>query len=357
MKFIDEIEIYVKAGDGGQGIVHFLHEKYREFGGPDGGDGGRGGDVYLKANSGIQTLGHLLKRTKYKAENGDPGKSKNQSGSDGNDLIIQLPQGTVVEDTDTGEILGDLTGADSVFLVARGGKGGLGNQHFASSINQSPRYAKPGLPGEEKYLRLNLKLIADAGLIGLPNAGKSTLLDAVSRSHPQIADYAFTTLTPNLGVVEGENERRLIIADIPGIIEGAHMGAGLGLSFLRHIERVRVIIYVLDINSMDPVADLRMLQSELASYSDELMERPVLVLLNKMDCIDYDDKFAKTVEDKLKEKSLWTRNKKKPKFLQLSAKEKIGLDEFYRTLFSMFKGIPSLAEKMMPGWKETSENN
>jgi GTP-binding protein len=352
MKFIDEIDLHVKAGNGGVGIVHFLHEKYREYGGPDGGDGGCGGDIYLKVNSGILTLGHLLKHDTYKAQDGEPGKSKNKTGSDGEDLIIQLPQGTVVEDIDGGEVLGELTRPDSIFLVARGGKGGLGNQHFASSVNQAPRFAKPGLPGEEKYLRLNLKLIADAGLIGLPNAGKSTLLDAVSRSHPRIADYAFTTLTPNLGVLESENERRLIIADIPGIIEGAHKGAGLGLSFLRHIERVRVIIYVLDVTSMDAVSDLRMLQSELSSYSEELMNRPAMVLLNKMDCIDYDEEFARNIIEKLKEKSLWKKNKQKPQFLTLSAKEKHGLEAFYKKLFGMFEGSSTLAEKMLPGWKE-----
>ena len=349
MKFIDEIDIHVKAGNGGEGIVHFLHEKYREFGGPDGGDGGRGGDVYLKANSGIVTLGHLLKHDTYRAGDGEPGRGKNRTGKDGVDLIIQLPQGTVVDDIDAGETLGELTRHDSQILVARGGRGGLGNQHFSSSVNQAPRYAKPGLPGEEKYLRLNLKLIADAGLIGLPNAGKSTLLDAVSRSHPRIADYAFTTLTPNLGVLEGENERRLIIADIPGIIEGAHKGAGLGLSFLRHIERVMVIIYVLDVTSMDPVSDLRMLQSELASYSEELMLRPAMVLLNKMDCIDYDEEFARSIVEKLKDKSLW-KGKEKPKFLTLSAKERHGLDEFHNTLFGMFRDNATLAEKMLPGW-------
>ncbi|MDH5655113.1 MAG: GTPase ObgE [Spirochaetia bacterium] len=352
MKFIDEIEIHVKAGNGGPGAVHFLHEKYREFGGPDGGDGGKGGDIYLKANSGIQTLGHLLKKEIYKAENGEAGKSRNKSGKSGEDLILQVPQGTVVEDADSGEILGDLTFPDSSFLAVKGGKGGLGNQHFATSVNQAPLHAKPGFPGEEKFLRLNLKLIADAGLIGLPNAGKSTLLSVISKSHPRIADYAFTTLTPNLGVITGDDNRRLIVADIPGIIEGAHRGAGLGLSFLRHIERVEVILYVLDITSVDPAEDLRTLQTELASYSEALTERPVLVLLNKMDCIDYDSEFAVSISEKLKSPEFWKKTGQVPEFIFISAKEKKGLEKFYSLLFDLFQDVSSLAEKMLPGWKE-----
>ncbi len=347
MKFVDEVEIMVRGGKGGPGVVHFLREKYREFGGPDGGDGGRGGDVYLYANSGMQTLGHLIRRPILAAQNGAPGAAQKCSGLTGEDLTIHVPLGTQVEDADTGEIIGDLDRAEKKLLVAKGGKGGLGNQHFANSVNQAPEYAQPGLPGDEKRLRLNLKLIADVGLVGLPNAGKSTLIAAVSRSHPKIADYAFTTLIPNLGMVYGPEYRRLLLADIPGIIEGASKGAGLGLSFLRHIERVRAIVYVMDISSLDPVGELEMLRSELASYSQDLLERKTLIVLNKMDVIDYDPAFAADAIRRLSDPALWQAPARGvPEILTISAKENTGTDVLVTKLFEIFPE-PTFAELML----------
>ncbi len=347
MKFVDEIEVRIRGGHGGAGSVHFLREKYRAFGGPDGGDGGDGGDVYLEAHSSIMTLGHLMKHTLYSATAGEPGRGKNCHGARGEDLTIHVPVGTEVVDTLEGVILGDLHHPGERLLVAKGGRGGMGNQHFATSVNQAPEYAQPGLPGEEKRLLLNLKLLADAGLIGLPNAGKSTLLAAVSHSHPKIADYAFTTLTPNIGVVENENFRRFILADIPGIIEGAHRGAGLGLSFLRHIERVRVMVYVLDVGSLDAVADLRMLQEELAPYSPELLKRPALIVLNKLDQAKYDEEFAAGIAEELQDPSLWEGTPGGiPEVLSISALEKQGLETLVTRLFSFF-AEETLAEQML----------
>jgi GTP-binding protein len=354
MKFLDEIELSVEAGHGGAGSVHFLHEKYREFGGPDGGDGGRGGDVYIEANSGMQSLGHFLYMQSYHAGDGEPGRGKNKTGKDGEDLIIQVPLGTQIVDPLHLEILGDLIRPGMRILVAVGGKGGLGNQHFANSVNQAPRYAQPGLPGEKRRLHLNLKLIADVGLIGLPNAGKSTLLAAVSRSHPKIADYAFTTLVPNLGVVESRDHRRFILADIPGIIEGASRGAGLGLSFLRHIERVKVMLYVIDVNSIDPIAELQMLRSELGSYSEALLCRPSFVILNKMDTIDYDDAFAGDVIRSLSDPALW-QDSPEPRFYPVSAREHEGLNDLIHTLFELFENEVTLAEEMLPGGNAQNE--
>ncbi|MBI3396825.1 MAG: GTPase ObgE [Spirochaetia bacterium] len=347
MKFVDEIDIVVRAGHGGPGSVHFLREKYRAFGGPDGGDGGRGGSIYFYANPSMQTLGHLVRQSIYTAPNGEAGSAKQCSGANAADAIIHVPLGTQVEDIDTGELVADMDHPEKTVLVASGGKGGMGNQHFATSSNQAPTYAQPGLPGEERRLRLNLKLIADAGLVGLPNAGKSTLIAAVTHSHPKIADYAFTTLIPNLGVLEGPSYRRVLLADIPGIIEGASRGAGLGLSFLRHIERVRVVIYVIDVTSIDPVHDLEMLRRELATYSEPLLTRPTLLVLNKMDEIGYDQAFADLVLTRLTDPALWGPPAPGiPVTTCMSAKEKQGTDAFVTRLFELFPD-QSFAESML----------
>jgi len=353
MKFVDEIDLEVRAGHGGPGSVHFLHEKYREYGGPDGGDGGRGGDVCIAANPGIQTLGHLLSHNDYRAPDGEAGKSKKRSGKDADDLVVEVPLGTQIVDVETGETIGDLIRPGMRVVVARGGKGGLGNHHFATSVNQAPSYAQPGLPGEKKTLRLNLKLIADVGLIGLPNAGKSTLLDAVSSSHPRIADYAFTTLVPNLGVIENHEHRRFILADIPGIIEGASRGTGLGLSFLRHIERVGIVLYILDITSIDPRADLVMLRNELRSYSSELLNRPSFIVLNKMDEIEFDETFAETLVEELCDPELW--HPGVPRTFFISAREKRGLDPLLDAIFELFRDQNTLAERMLPGEAQLHE--
>jgi GTP-binding protein len=285
-KFTDTIKIHVRAGDGGPGCVSFYREKYIPKGGPDGGDGGKGGDVYMEASPGHYNLSHLFKDRVYSAGKGKPGKGKNRHGMDGQDLIIRIPPGTEIIDGESGEVVSDLIGEGDRFLAARGGIGGKGNAFFKSSTNQAPRYAQPGIEGEDKFIVLNLKLIADVGLVGLPNAGKSTLLSRLTNARPKIADYPFTTLIPNLGVVQREDGTSYTIADIPGIIEGAHRGLGLGLSFLMHIERVRVILFLIDITGDDFDYTLELLRSELGEYSERLLKKPYYVLLTKVDLVE-----------------------------------------------------------------------
>ena len=281
--FIDRVKIYVKSGDGGDGCVAFLREKYRPRGGPAGGDGGKGGDVILRVNKKLHTLLDFYYRRMYKAKNGRPGEGKNRHGKSADDLIIDVPPGTVVFDAESGEQIADLV--DGEFIVARGGRGGRGNAQFATSTNQAPKYAEEGKPGEEKWLILELRLIADVGLVGLPNAGKSTIISRLTNAHPEIADYPFTTKEPHLGIAEIGMDRRLVIADIPGIIEGAHRGKGMGLEFLRHISRTKVIVILLDILD-EPEKAYRTLLSELSKYNDELLRRPRIVALNKIDAAD-----------------------------------------------------------------------
>ncbi|MCD6418755.1 GTPase ObgE [bacterium] len=281
--FIDRVKIYVKSGDGGDGCVAFLREKYRPRGGPAGGDGGKGGDVILRVNKKLHTLLDFYYRRMYKAKNGRPGEGKNRHGKSADDLIIDVPPGTVVFDAESGEQIADLV--DGEFIVARGGRGGRGNAQFATSTNQAPKYAEEGKPGEEKWLILELRLIADVGLVGLPNAGKSTIISRLTNAHPKIADYPFTTKEPHLGIAEIGMDRRLVIADIPGIIEGAHLGKGMGLEFLRHISRTKVIVILLDILD-EPEKAYRTLLSELSEYSEELLRRPRIVALNKIDAAD-----------------------------------------------------------------------
>jgi GTP-binding protein len=281
--FFDEAKIYVKAGDGGDGCVSFRREKYVPLGGPNGGDGGKGGDVYLVANPHLNTLIGFKRRTHFKAQRGGHGRGKGQKGRQGDDLFIEVPPGTVARDADTGEFIADLMGEGQRALVAQGGKGGRGNAAFATSTNQAPRIAERGEPGQERWLYLELKLIADVGIVGVPNAGKSTLLSVVSAARPKIADYPFTTLEPNLGVVALDDYTSFVMADIPGLIEGAHAGAGLGHEFLRHIERTRIIIHLLDGASADPLADYESINEELALFDSKLASKPQLVVLNKMD--------------------------------------------------------------------------
>jgi GTP-binding protein len=281
--FFDEVKIYVKGGDGGNGIVAFRREKYVPLGGPAGGDGGKGGDVYLVVDPHLNTLINFRHRVHFKAERGGHGRGKNQAGKSGADVHVPVARGTIVRHADTGEFLGDLTRPDEKLLVARGGRGGRGNAAFASSTNQAPRVAEQGDPGEERWLALELKLIADVGIVGLPNAGKSTLLSVVSAARPKIADYPFTTLVPNLGVVALDPKTSFVIADLPGLIEGAHRGAGLGHQFLRHAERTRLFIHLLDGASQDPLADYVTINAELDLYSERLAARPQIVVLNKMD--------------------------------------------------------------------------
>lgn len=347
MRFVDEINIHVRAGHGGAGCVSFIREKFREFGGPDGGDGGKGGAVRVRSHSSLQTLGALLKSHLYAAQNGEPGRGNQQTGANGQDLIINVPVGTEIFDQVTGEKLADLNRYDAEFVAGQGGIGGLGNQHFATSINQVPTHAQPGMPGDELELHLRLKLLADAGLVGLPNAGKSTLLAAVTKHQPKIADYAFTTLTPNLGIVENKAHRRLILADIPGIIEGASKGHGLGLAFLRHIERVRVIVYVIDGANLEPLEEIRLLKSELQMYSPELLARPALIVINKVDQMSYDLDFAQESVVQLQQPELWPETPGHiPQILYMSAKENRGTEEFVERLFESFPEA-TLAETVL----------
>ncbi|OAG28728.1 GTPase ObgE [Thermodesulfatator autotrophicus] len=285
-RFVDQAKIYVKAGDGGAGCVSFRREKYVPRGGPDGGDGGKGGDVILEASSQLHTLYDFYHQTHFRAENGRPGMGKKMKGRDGKDLILKVPVGTVVKDAETGEILYDFTKDGERFVVARGGRGGRGNARFATPTRQAPRFAEPGEPGEERWIILELKLIADVGLVGLPNAGKSTILSRITAARPKIADYPFTTITPNLGVVKLDEERSFVVADIPGLIEGAHKGVGLGLDFLRHIERTKAILYVLDASKGEEcLKDFELLQKELAHYHRCLLEKPSAIALNKIDIV------------------------------------------------------------------------
>jgi len=290
--FVDEAEIYVKAGDGGNGAVRFRREAGTPRGGPSGGDGGDGGSVILRARPGLDTLLDVRGHHHWRAEGGEPGGSKDMAGAAGRDLVIDLPPGTLVYDKTLGLLLKDLNQPGMEVVIARGGKGGRGNARFASSTNQTPRFAEPGTPGEERRLRLELKLIADVGLVGLPNAGKSTLLARLSAAHPKIADYPFTTLNPSLGIVEAGPERRFVMADLPGLIEGAHNGVGLGDEFLRHVERTRVLVHLVEMEPhthQAPAEAYRTIRAELAAYSRELAAKPEIVVLTKADLLPGDD--------------------------------------------------------------------
>lgn len=288
MGFVDEAKFYVKAGDGGNGCVSFRREKFIPRGGPNGGDGGKGGDVYLVADRNLRSLIDFRYRSHFKAESGVGGQGSDKHGRGGKDSYIRVPLGSVIKDADTGEVLVDLVEPEQVFLAAQGGRGGLGNSRFATSTNRAPRKATPGQPGVERWLVIELKLLADVGLIGLPNAGKSTLLSKLSAANPKIAPYPFTTLEPQLGVLHLKYSEPCIIADIPGLIEGAHHGVGLGHQFLRHIERTSILLHLIDVSGKDdqPFVDYQVLAAELAAYKKELLERTHLVVLNKIDLVD-----------------------------------------------------------------------
>lgn len=283
----DEVTIRLKAGKGGDGAVSFRREKYIPKGGPDGGDGGNGGSVIFVADNNVNTLTFFDSRKHFEAEKGEPGTGKNMHGKNGDDLILKVPQGTTIKEN--GELLVDMTAVGQEFIAAKGGNGGWGNQHFASSIKQAPEWSKQGLPGEEKEINLELKLIADIGLVGFPNAGKSTLLSVVSNARPKIADYPFTTLEPNLGVVK-IHEKDFIFADIPGLIEGASKGRGLGDKFLKHIERTKELLYLISAESEDPVGDYKILRKELENYSKKLAEKNALVAVSKSEIVNDEEK-------------------------------------------------------------------
>jgi GTPase len=293
MKFVDEATIRVLAGNGGPGCLSFRREKYIERGGPDGGDGGDGGSVFLVAEEGMNTLADFRVARKYRADSGQPGAGRNKTGKSGEDLVVPVPRGTLVQDVDTGELLGDLSADGQRLKVAEGGRGGYGNTRFKSSTNRAPRKTTAGTPGEARHLKLELKLLADAGLVGLPNAGKSTLLRALSKARPKVAAYPFTTLHPHLGVVSIGMGQSFVLADIPGLIEGAAEGAGLGLQFLKHVQRCRLLLHVVDVAPLDteedPAARVRAIEEELAKYSPELAVKPRWLVLNKVDLLTPED--------------------------------------------------------------------
>lgn len=289
--FIDRAQIHIRSGKGGDGIVHFRKEKYVPFGGPDGGDGGKGGDIILEVEPTLNTLSNFRQKRKFFAEDGENGKKQKMTGKDGKDLIIKVPPGTLVYDDQTNDIITDLVEPGQRYKIALGGRGGRGNVHFANSRDHVPRIAERGEPGIERFLRLELKLIADIGIIGVPNAGKSTLLAMVTRAKPKIAPYPFTTLEPNLGVVELDDNTILVLADIPGLIEGAHKGVGLGYEFLRHIQRTKVLIHLLDGLADDPVLDYAQINTELALFDPELVKKPQVIALNKIDIPEVNDRY------------------------------------------------------------------
>ena len=301
MKFIDEANIFVKAGDGGNGIVSFRREKYIPMGGPDGGDGGDGGSVYVVGDPNLNTLSDFRHTRRFVAKRGGNGEGKNRTGARGEDVIIEMPLGTMITTRDHGELVADVTEADTPILIARGGFHGLGNARYKSSTNRAPRQCSPGSSGEQFDLRLELKLIADVGLLGMPNAGKSTLIRAISAAKPKVADYPFTTLHPNLGVVSVSRHRSFVVADIPGLIEGAAAGAGLGIQFLRHLQRTRLLLHIVDLlpgDGMDPPeVSARKILDELQDYDETLYRKPRWLVLNKLDLVD--DEARQTLRDEI----------------------------------------------------------
>ncbi len=300
--FIDEAKIWVKAGDGGSGCVSFRREKFIPKGGPDGGDGGKGGDVYFEAVENLDTLMDFSGRHHWQAQNGQPGSGNNKHGANGQDLVIEVPPGTLIYDVDLNLLLKDLNDVGMKVCICRSGKGGRGNKAFATATNQTPRSAETGKKGQERNIRLELKLIADVGLVGMPNAGKSTLISRCSAARPKIADYPFTTLEPVLGIVRLSDFRRFVMADIPGLIEGSHKGAGLGIEFLRHIERTRIIVHILDImpvDGCDPVDNYKAIRSELEQFSKELAQKREVIVANKID-LDPDGKAVADLKKKLR---------------------------------------------------------
>ncbi|AOZ75649.1 GTPase [Clostridium pasteurianum] len=333
--FIDTAKIFIKSGNGGNGSVSFRREKYVPLGGPDGGDGGNGGDVIFIADQNMTTLLDFTYKRKYVAEVGVPGSGSKCYGKDGKDLYIKVPMGTIIKDVETGKIIGDLAHAGDKVIAARGGKGGKGNAKFCTPTRQAPNFAEPGMPGEERWITLELKLLADVGLIGFPNVGKSTLLSMVSKAKPKIANYHFTTIKPNLGVVSLPGIQGFVMADIPGIIEGAAEGVGLGLQFLRHIERTRLLIHVVDISGSegrDPIEDFIKINEELKKYSVKLWDRPQIIAANKSD-IAYDDENFNNFKKRLEEMGY-------KNIFKISAATRQGVDELLKETAKQLSNIP-----------------
>lgn len=333
--FIDKAKIFVKSGDGGNGCVSFRREKYVPLGGPDGGDGGKGGSVIFEVDPGLTTLLDFKYKKKFVAEAGGKGEGSKCYGKDGDDLHVKVPMGTIIRDFESNKIIADLSHKDDVFVLAKGGKGGKGNCKFCTPTRQAPHFAEPGMPGEERWIILELKLLADVGLVGFPNVGKSTFLSTVTAAKPKIANYHFTTLKPNLGVVKAEGINAFVMADIPGIIEGAAEGVGLGLDFLRHIERTRLLIHVVDISGIegrDPFEDFVKINEELKKYSVKLWDRPQIVVANKADML-YDEEVYEDFKKKVNELGF-------DKVYKMSAATKSGVDEIIKEAGRMLTEIP-----------------
>ena len=342
--FADRARIFIRAGKGGDGHVSFRREKYVANGGPDGGDGGRGGDVIFEVDEGLNTLQDYRHKRKFTAKDGEQGGKRRCHGADGEDIVLKVPEGTVIKESESGKVIADMSGDNRRQIILKGGKGGLGNQHFATATMQVPKYAQPGQPAKELYVDLELKVIADVGLVGFPNVGKSTFLSRVTNAQPKIANYHFTTLNPNLGVVDLDGGKGFVIADIPGLIEGASEGVGLGHQFLRHIERTKVIIHIVDAASTegrDPIADIKAINKELENYNPKLLERPQVIAANKIDVI-YDDGSdpVQAIRDAFEPEGI--------KVYPISAVTGQGVKELLyavRTLLDNFKDEPVLFEK------------
>jgi len=334
MKFVDEAYIDIAAGDGGNGCVSFRHEKYKEFGGPNGGDGGRGGHVFAVADPNLNTLVDFRYSRWHEAKRGQHGMGSDMFGAMGDDVTLKMPVGTIITDAETGEVLYELLQPGEVLMIAKGGDGGFGNMRFKSAINRAPRQKTPGWPGEKKELKLELKVLADVGLLGMPNAGKSTLIAAISNARPKIADYPFTTLHPNLGVVRVGPEQSFVVADVPGLIEGASDGAGLGHLFLRHLQRTRLLLHMIDFapfdETVDPVAQAKAIVGELKKYDKALYDKPRWLVLNKLDMVPAEEREAR-VKDFIK------RFKYKGPVLELSALTREGCETLIKTIFQHIK--------------------
>lgn len=334
MKFVDEAYIDISAGDGGAGCVSFRHEKYKEFGGPNGGDGGRGGHVFAVADSNLNTLVDFRFARRHDAKRGQHGMGSDMFGAAGDDIILKMPVGTIITDSETGEVLFELLEDGEIITIAKGGDGGFGNLRFKSAINRAPRQKTPGWPGERKSLKLELKVLADVGLLGMPNAGKSTFITAISNARPRIADYPFTTLHPNLGVVRVGPEQSFVVADLPGLIEGASDGAGLGHLFLRHLQRTRLLLHIIDLapfdDNIDPVAQAKAIAKELKKYDAGLFKKPRWLVLNKLDMVD-GDKRAEVVADFVK------RMKFKGPVFEISALTREGCEPLVKAIYKHIK--------------------
>ncbi len=356
MKFVDEATIDVAAGDGGNGCASFRHEKYKEFGGPDGGDGGRGGHVYARADASLNTLVDFRFTRRFEAQRGEHGKGSDMFGVKGDDIVLKMPVGTIISDAETGEVLFELLQAGEQVTIAKGGDGGFGNMHYKSSTNRAPRQKTPGWPGEKRSLKLELKVLADVGLLGMPNAGKSTLIAAISNARPKIADYPFTTLHPNLGVVRVAAEKSFVVADVPGLIEGASEGAGLGHQFLRHLQRTRLLLHLVDVapfdETVDPVAQARAIVAELRKFDQALFEKPRWLVLNKVDMLPAGER-EKRIKDIVR------RLKYKGPVLEISALTREGCELLVQKVYQHIAQLHEAAQapaEVDPRFASTPDN-